>query len=213
MDFEGILKKWNGGILRGAQLRLSNILDIDQSNIRRWMEGVTKPRERFRPKLAKELGVTVDELMASLEKKGPIADLVEMADKKFGPVSVSYIPVLGTVSAEKFNLSFDAPPEGFLPFPNTSRGEFFALIVRGDCMTKPDGTGIKSGEAVVIKKQEWANDQDIVVARWEGEYTMKRFYKRGNIVELRPDNPKAETIKIKGNLHIVGVVVMAARKP
>jgi transcriptional regulator with XRE-family HTH domain len=67
MKFEELLKKWNKGILRGAQLRLAKSLGIDQSAIRRWMEGITTPAEKLRPKIAKELGVTVEVLMESLK--------------------------------------------------------------------------------------------------------------------------------------------------
>lgn len=72
-SFEDHLKKWNGGILRGAQFRLAKVLRVDQSNIRRWMEGETSPKEELRPRVAKVLKISVDALMASLKSSASAA--------------------------------------------------------------------------------------------------------------------------------------------
>ena len=67
MTFEELIKKRNGGILRGAQLRLAEKFHLAHNTVSQWMSGKSKPSEILRPKLAKELGVSVDELMKSLQ--------------------------------------------------------------------------------------------------------------------------------------------------
>jgi hypothetical protein len=79
------MRRWNGGVLRGAQFRLAKALKIDQTNIRRWVEGGYGPKEELRPRVAKLLKISVDELMSSLRasaagaKKGaddPLSDIL-----------------------------------------------------------------------------------------------------------------------------------------
>jgi len=105
MKFEEHLKKWNGGIYRGSQLRLAKSLGIDQSGIRRWMEGTTKPKEELRPKLAKLLGITVDELMASLQEGKTARFPVHEYELKDGMVTVgNAMALLSFLSEEEKTL-------------------------------------------------------------------------------------------------------------
>src|SRR2546430_345570 len=61
----------------------------------------------------------------------------------------------------------------------------FILQVRGQSMIDHH---INDGDYVIIKKQELAQNGDRVVAVVDGEYTLKRFYKRRDQIELRPEN-------------------------
>lgn len=60
--FEELLKKWNRGVFRGAQQRLAKRLGIKQSTVSRWVSGTLSPGEELRFRVAKELGVTDEEL-------------------------------------------------------------------------------------------------------------------------------------------------------
>ena len=71
-------------------------------------------------------------------------------------------------------------------------GEHFALRVSGDSMI---GDGIFNRDIVVIRKQEYANDGDTIVAIINGnEATLKRLYKEKDGFRLQPANPNIEPI-------------------
>ena len=54
--------------------------------------------------------------------------------------------------------------------------------------------GILDGDMVIVKKQNTANNHDIVVALIENEATVKTFYKESNRIRLQPENPAFEPI-------------------
>ncbi len=85
----------------------------------------------------------------------------------------------------------------------------YALEVKGDSMIE---AGINDGDVVVIREGAQAENGDIVVALVEGyEATLKRFYRRGNMIALEAANPAHETrvlpegqVKVQGRL--VGLI-------
>lgn len=84
--------------------------------------------------------------------------------------------------------------------------EYFALRVKGDSMIKAD---ISNGDIVVLKKQNTAENRQIVAAAVDSDNaTLKRFLKMGSTVLLVPENEKYEAIQIKSDeAKIMGVVV------
>lgn len=87
----------------------------------------------------------------------------------------------------------------------------FMFTVKGDSMMH---VGIVEGDKVIVDRSINAMSKDIVVAVFNGEYTIKRLYKNASKVELRPENPAYQPILIKeGNeLEIWGVVVGVVRR-
>jgi len=91
----------------------------------------------------------------------------------------------------------------------SGRGEHYALEVRGDSMID---AGINDGDVVVIRETPTADNGDIVVALVQDqEATLKRFFRRGDKVELVAANPAYETrllpshmVKVQGRL--VGLI-------
>lgn len=66
------------------------------------------------------------------------------------------------------------------------RESTFFIRVQGQSMT---GSGIHDGDLLVVDRALEAADGDIVVARVDGEMTLKRFCKRNGHVRLLPENP------------------------
>ncbi|MDO9419979.1 MAG: translesion error-prone DNA polymerase V autoproteolytic subunit [Herminiimonas sp.] len=68
--------------------------------------------------------------------------------------------------------------------------------------------GINDGDIVVVDRSVEAKHGHIVVAEINGEVTVKKLYKRGRVVELRPANPDFQPICFKDGdeLIIWGVV-------
>jgi repressor LexA len=85
----------------------------------------------------------------------------------------------------------------------------YTLQVKGSSMIED---GILDGDYVVIEKTDIANNGDIVVALVDdGLATLKKFYKEGDTVVLRPANSQMEPIYPK-SLKIQGVAVGIVRK-
>ncbi len=53
-----------------TQRQVAELCDVSQYAVRLWESGTWRPRPHLRPFLATALDVTVDELMASLERDG-----------------------------------------------------------------------------------------------------------------------------------------------
>ena len=90
-----------------------------------------------------------------------------------------------------------------LPTAIFGKGELYILVASGDSMI---GAGIEDGDLVVINKQSYANEGDIVVALIDNESTLKRFYKddEHKRVILRAENKKYKDI-IRPSCTIQGV--------
>lgn len=85
----------------------------------------------------------------------------------------------------------------------------YALQVAGDSMIDD---GILDGDFVVVRRQETAEDGDIVVALIEDEATLKRFYRECGCVRLEPANQSMHPIRVRtGEFRIQGKVVSVQR--
>lgn len=67
----------------------------------------------------------------------------------------------------------------------------FMLTVRGDSMVD---AGISDGDYIIVRKQDTAENGDIVVALIDDEATVKRYYKEKTRIRLQPENPDYEPI-------------------
>jgi repressor LexA len=122
------------------------------------------------------------------------------------------IPLLGTVAAGKPIEPVEQAEKIEIPRSLLGSGENFALKVRGDSMIDD---GIRDGDVVIVRRQAMAENGDTVVAVVDGEATVKRFYRKGDRVELRPANPALAPLFLDasvGTLEIRGVVVGLIRK-
>jgi repressor LexA len=119
------------------------------------------------------------------------------------------LPLLGTVVAGMPLESEEVAGSVDVPEAMLRRGQHFALRVRGDSMRDD---GILDGDLLVVQKREEAGDGQTVVALVEGEATVKRFYRRGGKVELRPANPSFSSIVAEPDaVQIRGIVVGLVR--
>jgi repressor LexA len=90
----------------------------------------------------------------------------------------------------------------------------FALRVRGTSMID---ALINDGDIVVLRKQETAQNGDLVAARLKKdptnpETTLKRFYREGDQVVLRPENPQYDPIPaLPDEVEIQGKVIYVLR--
>lgn len=119
------------------------------------------------------------------------------------------VPILGRVQAGALTTAVE-DPEGFLELERDRYGEeLFALRVRGESML---GAGIHPQDLVITRRQESADEGDIVVAMVEEEATVKRLRFRKKKVVLQPENPDFEDIVLHPKeLRLLGKVVEVRR--
>lgn len=115
------------------------------------------------------------------------------------------IPVVGVVTAGVPILAVENQ-EGTMAWDGDPG--CFALRVRGDSMIN---AGILSGDHVVVRPQQTANDGQIVVARIGDEATVKRLKFTGGQVWLMPENENYEPID-GSEVEIIGLVKAVVRK-
>ena len=119
---------------------------------------------------------------------------------------VKKIPILGVVTAG-LPILMQEDILGYIPFEYHA-GEYFALRVRGDSMI---GAGILEGDAVIVRRQETADNHAIVVAMLEDEATVKRLLLKKGQVWLMPENPAYDPID-GSQASILGLVVAVYRE-
>jgi repressor LexA len=164
---------------------------------------------------------TVHAHLANLEKLGLLRRdpskprAIEMLDRAGAAVNKAVddvkalvrpngLPLVGHVAAgqpvlaeENIEAYIEVPPEA-----GGGRGEFL-LTVRGDSMVD---AGILEGDVVVVRRQENADNGEIVVALVGEEATVKRFFREADHIRLQPENASHEPIRSK-DVRVVGRVV------
>lgn len=121
----------------------------------------------------------------------------------------SCIPLLGLVTAGNPILAEENIEEYFSISKNLFGEGSFMLNVKGNSMT---GAKIFDGDKIVVKKQEYANIGDIVVAIVDDDYaTVKRYTIKKDMVILKAENPDYSDI-ISNNVKIAGKVIGVLRQ-
>ena len=118
------------------------------------------------------------------------------------------IPILGSVAAGTPILAQECIDD-YLTFDCGGReNEFFALRVRGESMLE---AGILPDDLVVVRRQQSANNGEIVVALLEDEATVKRLSRQGGAVWLLPENDAYQPID-GTNAQVLGKVTAVVRQ-
>ena len=115
------------------------------------------------------------------------------------------IPVIGVVTAGLPILAVENQ-EGTLCWDGDP--SCFALRVRGDSMIN---AAILSGDLVVVRPQQHADDGQIVVARIGDEATVKRLRRRNGEIWLMPENENYAPID-GTEAEIIGLVKAVVRE-
>lgn len=114
------------------------------------------------------------------------------------------VPVIGKVSAGQPIFAEENLERTFpLPMDFAHGSDVFMLRVKGESMIN---AGILSGDYVVVKKQDIAQNGDMVVALIDDDATVKTYYKEENRFRLQPQNDFMEPI-YTDHLKILGKVI------
>lgn len=218
MNISEILKKYNGGLLRGAPAKLADNLGKTRSTISRIIDGEMKLPEALAPKMAKALGVTVPELETALRSRNQVAHGTAEAGPsgQYGhslpEVPTTDIPVIGFISSEYFTTcSFEDNYNAteVLTVMTTPGVKLKAIKVVGDVM-EPE---CKDGGHLLVAPGSICEDGILSIVKIDGQYTAKNLYIRGNKAILDSENPKYKRREVPlKDLQIIGPVPYDCRK-
>lgn len=125
------------------------------------------------------------------------------------PKRVSNLPVLGRVAAGSPTLASQDIEDSYpVPREFLAGGDGFMLKVKGESMIDD---GIMSGDYVIVRRQDSAENGDTVVALVEEEATVKRLFRENGRIRLQPANSSMEPMYFD-NVQIVGKVVGLLRR-
>ena len=158
-----------------SQLKLATAIGVSRSTVAMWENGSSQPDNSMLIKLSELFNVSVDYLLGRDET--PISS---------PSVSGTWIPVLGKVQA---GVPVEAIQDiiDYEDISNISKdpSEYFALQVKGQSMEPK----FSEGDVVIVKKQDTAEDGEIVIALVNGdEATIKKLKKRADGIVLLPLN-------------------------
>lgn len=132
---------------------------------------------------------------------------------QFSLTHILSVPIIGRVRAGEPILAIENI-EGYLNFDRSlvSSEDVFLLRVEGESMIDDH---IQDGDFALVKPQATAENGEIVVVLIEEEATIKRIFRKRDLIRLEPSNPKMEPIVVKKGekrITIVGKVVGIFRK-
>lgn len=157
---------------------IAEVFGVTKSAVNSYFTGTKMPRMDRIKKLAEHFGCNVSDLIDDKTVEDQITAVA--------------IPVLGTVPA---GVPIEAIQDilGYEEIPKimADTGEFFCLRVEGNSMYPL----LYSGETIVIRKQETADNGDIVVALVDNEdTTVKRLKKVSDGIILEAENPEYNSL-------------------
>ena len=119
------------------------------------------------------------------------------------------VPLVGKITAGAPILAVENVTDTFpIPIDFVGNSDSFMLTVRGESMIE---AGILDGDYILVKKQNTANNGEIVVALIDDEATVKTFYKEKDHISLQPENSTMDPI-IVPDCEILGKVAGVFRK-
>ncbi len=198
---------------KDMEYTLSKVYNLIEKNI---LENGYPPTMR---EIMKEMSVastsTVKYYLDKLEEKNLIKRLnnksrgIELVNKSKLNIKdnshIKEVPLLGDVAAGKPIFAIENYDEIYEISDNlfNIKSDVFMLKVKGESMIN---AGILNGDIILVRKQNYADNTEIVVAMIDGEVTVKRFYKEKNRVRLQPENDFMEPI-YTDNVEILGKVI------
>lgn len=149
----------------------------------------------------------VSRYVLALEGQGRIRRTIDGSIKlprQLDPGNATLTPLVGDIACGQPNTAIEYIEESFaLPKSLFGSGELMMLRASGESMVE---VGIDDGDLIVIRRQDYANDGEIVVALIDDRTTLKRIYHQDGKTILHPENSKMKDIIVK-RCDIQGVLV------
>jgi repressor LexA len=161
------------------------------------------------PNRPRALEVFLPELMAARRSISSGDDAFDITGIGDALPQATNVPLVGRIAAGGPILATEHVEEVY-PLPKTLVGEgtLFMLEVVGDSMID---AAICSGDFVVVRQEQTAENGDIVAALLDGEATVKTFKRKDGKVWLMPHNDAYDPID-GTHASILGIVTAVLRK-
>jgi SOS regulatory protein LexA len=208
---------------RLTQIELADKIGVGHSTISYYEQNKVFPSVDVLAKIASVLDADFNELLEMEEeakkvkrakRSGVLPDIEAFTMGKDGKVTRTEIsefvtlPVLGQVHAGDPNFIPDNEIIDVIKLPRRiAHSADYALLIKGMSMVEE---GINEGDIVLVKAQNDADNNQIVIARIEDEYTIKRLRKENGQVWLEPANSHYK--KINPPFEIVGRIVYLIKR-
>lgn len=182
-------------------------------------------RNGFAPtmtELGEKLGITAasaHQLILQLERKGYVRRL----PRKARSLSIIRrpsqtidrmvsVPLVGVVKAGPAMLAEEnCMGDVMVASATVGRSPCFALQVSGDSMKNAD---MRDGDVIIVRRQQLAENGEIVVALIDGEATVKRLNIEDGTIRLVPENKKYKPITVDpdSDFRVLGKVIGITQK-
>lgn len=189
---------------------------ISEEKLNRVMDYIRKFSEEngYTPsvrEIAQECGIkstaTVHSYIERLQDKG----YLNKTDNKKRAVAIGRsggvnIPLIGTVTAGQPIFAYENYEDYYtFPIGEFKGDDLFMLRVEGTSMID---AGIMNGDKIIVRRQQTAENGEIIVALVDDSATVKRFYYRDGKIVLHPENEAlSDMIFEPGEVSILGKVV------
>lgn len=193
--FEALLKMNNTSVYRVAKAT-----GISNSTFSDWKNGRSAPKADKLKLIAEYFGVSLDSLVG----------LGEATEEGRGMPTNKMVPIIGEIRAGSPIITNETLLGYELADISDADDHFFLKIV-GDSMKN---CGMINGSLVLFRKQQYADDGDIVACLVGGECaTVKRFRRKNRNMLLMPENEDYKPIVLtpedfeSGEARILGVAL------
>ena len=190
--------------------RQKQILDFITGYIKK--SGISPTYEEIKKRFKLSALSTVHQHVEALINKNYLIknDKLSRGLELAGKTEMMHVPLLGIITAGQPIEAVEVPCETITVSKDEvgKYGKNYALRVQGNSMIDE---GIFDGDIVIIRKQEFAdNGQTVVAIIDDNEATLKKLYKEKNRIRLQPANPTLFPI-YREEVEIRGVVVKIIR--
>lgn len=186
LELKGVKQTW-----------LAERLNKSYNMVNSYVQNRRQPSLEILYEIANLLQVEARELLDSnqlVSKESKAGDTIE-------------IPLVGSVSCglpifAQENIEAQIPVSTKLIRKSAN---YFILRAFGDSMNKK---GINSGDLLLVKQQQVAENKDLVLALVDDDATVKEFINNGDTVVLKPHstNPKHQPIILTTDFRIQGII-------
>ena len=182
---------------------------ISASTFTDWKNGRSVPKADKLARIADYFGVSLDEMLGTNEGRN-------RSEASYRSLRAKHmVPVIGVIRAGAPIVTEETLLGREFADVNDTE-DYFYLVVCGDSMKN---CGIVDGTYVLFRKQQYAENGDIVACLVDGDSaTVKRFEKQNRRIMLIPENEDYRPITLTpedfeiGRARILGVAVEAKTK-
>ena len=183
---------------------LVNDLGFKYTTVSNWLQAEKYPRIDKIEMMANYFKISKADLVEDRNKHGSTSNTLNIPN--LSAPTLKRVPLVGTIAAGTPILA-EQNFDGYAECDISIRADF-ALTIRGDSMI---GANIFDGDIVFIRQQPVVEDGEIAAVIIDDEATIKRFYKHGDAVELRPENATYKSMFFTSDscdqFHIIGKAI------